>query len=43
MCSSDLPKGSSAHLFDSGHFWPFEAVDESVTVIGDFCDRVSEN
>ncbi|RDH75646.1 alpha/beta hydrolase [Mycolicibacterium moriokaense] len=36
-----LPHGSDVHLLDSGHFWPFEAAEESVSVIGDFCDRVS--
>lgn len=38
-----LPHGSALHLLDSGHFWPFEAAEESVSVIGEFCDRVSEN
>jgi pimeloyl-ACP methyl ester carboxylesterase len=34
-----LPSGSAVHLLDSGHFWPFEAPEESVSVIGDFCER----
>lgn len=34
-----LPAGSTLHLLDSGHFWPFEAPEESVSVIGDFCER----
>ena len=36
-----LPRGSAIHLFDSGHFWPFEAAEETVSVIGAFCDQVS--
>ncbi|MGV9799365.1 alpha/beta fold hydrolase [Mycobacterium sp. NPDC003449] len=36
-----LPHGSGVHLFDSGHFWPFEAAEEAVSVIGAFCDRVT--
>ena len=35
-----LPRGSDVHMFDSGHFWPFEAAEETVAVIGAFCDRV---
>ena len=31
-----LPRGSSVHLFDSGHFWPFEVPEETVAVIRDF-------
>jgi pimeloyl-ACP methyl ester carboxylesterase len=38
-----LPRGSDVHLFDSGHFWPFEAAEESVSVIGGLCDRISED
>lgn len=34
-----LPAGSDVHLFDTGHFWPFEAPQETVDVIGSFCDR----
>ena len=35
-----LPPGSDLHLFDTGHFWPFEAPQETVDVLGEFCDRV---
>ena len=28
-----LPSGSDVHFFDAGHFWPFEAVKETVEVI----------
>jgi pimeloyl-ACP methyl ester carboxylesterase len=31
-----LPDGSRAHIFDAGHFWPFEAPDETATVVRDF-------
>ncbi|MFJ4783857.1 alpha/beta fold hydrolase [Streptomyces sp. NPDC088794] len=31
-----LPPGSGVHLFDSGHFWPFEAPEEMVSVLRDF-------
>lgn len=31
-----LPQGSGVHLFDSGHFWPFEAPEETVTVLREF-------
>jgi pimeloyl-ACP methyl ester carboxylesterase len=31
-----LPQGNDAHFFDSGHFWPFEAVKVSVEVIPAF-------
>ena len=34
-----LPDGSDVHLFDAGHFWPFEAVEETVGVISDFVGR----
>lgn len=33
-----LPQGSGLHLFDAGHFWPFEAPDEAAEVIGRFLD-----
>jgi pimeloyl-ACP methyl ester carboxylesterase len=36
-----LPPGSGLHLFDTGHFWPFEAPRETVAVVGAFCDRVA--
>ncbi|CAN5671743.1 hypothetical protein BH09ACT8_BH09ACT8_39670 [soil metagenome] len=36
-----LPAGSGLHLFDTGHFWPFEAPEETVSVIGDFLDEIS--
>ncbi|CDO89532.1 hypothetical protein AWC29_13445 [Mycobacterium triplex] len=36
-----LPSGSDVHLFDAGHFWPFEAPDESVDVIRTFLDSVA--
>jgi pimeloyl-ACP methyl ester carboxylesterase len=36
-----LPEGSRVHLFDSGHFWPFEAPHESVDVIRAFLDSVA--
>jgi pimeloyl-ACP methyl ester carboxylesterase len=31
-----LPSGSEVHFFDAGHFWPFEAVKETVEVITEF-------
>ncbi|MFD4507673.1 alpha/beta fold hydrolase [Streptomyces sp. NPDC058457] len=31
-----LPRGSAVHLFDSGHFWPFEAPEEMTTVLREF-------
>ncbi|MDV3129952.1 alpha/beta hydrolase [Mycobacterium sp. 21AC1] len=31
-----LPDGSGVHLFDAGHFWTFEAVEETVEVITEF-------
>jgi pimeloyl-ACP methyl ester carboxylesterase len=31
-----LPSGSDVHFFDAGHFWPFEAVKETVEVITEF-------
>ncbi|MGW7824534.1 alpha/beta fold hydrolase [Streptomyces puniciscabiei] len=31
-----LPGGSGLHLFDSGHFWPFEAPEEMVEVLRSF-------
>lgn len=37
-----LPAGSDVHIFDTGHFWPFEAPRETVEVIGSFCDRVTD-
>lgn len=36
-----LPPGSGVHFFDTGHFWPFEAPDEAVTVIKTFLERVT--
>ncbi|MEU1405666.1 alpha/beta hydrolase [Streptomyces sp. NPDC005728] len=33
---AQLPQGSGVHLFDSGHFWPFEAAEEMVTVLREF-------
>jgi len=36
-----LPTGSNVHLFDTGHFWPFEAPHESVDVIRAFLDSVT--
>ncbi|MDP7729409.1 MULTISPECIES: alpha/beta fold hydrolase [Mycobacterium] len=38
-----LPPGSGLHLFDTGHFWPFEAPQETVDVLSDFCDTVSQS
>jgi pimeloyl-ACP methyl ester carboxylesterase len=38
-----LPSGSDVHLFDTGHFWPFEAPQESVAVIRAFLDSVTAN
>ncbi|MGH3632652.1 alpha/beta fold hydrolase [Mycobacterium sp.] len=35
-----LPEGSDVHLFDTGHFWPFEAPQETVEAVGSFCDRL---
>lgn len=37
-----LPPGSDVHLFDTGHFWPFEAPQETVRLLGEFCDRVCQ-
>jgi pimeloyl-ACP methyl ester carboxylesterase len=37
-----LPPGSDVHLFDTGHFWPFEAPQATVDVIARFCDRVAD-
>ncbi|MGW3292159.1 alpha/beta fold hydrolase [Streptomyces sp. NPDC001002] len=34
--AAKLPPGSGVHLFDSGHFWPFEAPEEMVGVLRDF-------
>jgi pimeloyl-ACP methyl ester carboxylesterase len=36
-----LPAGSRLHLFDTGHFWPFEAPEETVAVLGDFLDHTN--
>lgn len=36
-----LPPGSDVHLFDTGHFWPFEAPQTTVSVLADFCDNVA--
>ncbi|OOK68146.1 alpha/beta hydrolase family protein [Mycobacterium kansasii] len=36
-----LPPGSDVHLFDTGHFWPFEAPRATVDVLTEFCDRVA--
>ncbi|ORW03293.1 alpha/beta fold hydrolase [Mycobacterium lacus] len=36
-----LPPGSDVHVFDTGHFWPFEAPQATVSVVADFCDRVA--
>jgi pimeloyl-ACP methyl ester carboxylesterase len=33
---AQLPQGSGVHLFDSGHFWPFEVPEEMITVLRDF-------
>ena len=38
-----LPSGSDVHLFDTGHFWPFEAPQDSVAVIRAFVDSVTAN
>jgi pimeloyl-ACP methyl ester carboxylesterase len=38
-----LPAGSDVHLFDTGHFWPFEAPRESVRVIRAFLDSITAN
>jgi hypothetical protein len=29
------------HLFDTGHFWPFEAPEATVAVLGDFLDHTN--
>jgi pimeloyl-ACP methyl ester carboxylesterase len=34
-----LPAGSDVHLFDAGHFWPFEAPSEMVRVLTEFLGR----
>lgn len=31
-----LPSGSDVHFLEAGHFWPFEAVKESVEVLAEF-------
>ncbi|MFI5507187.1 alpha/beta fold hydrolase [Mycobacterium sp. NPDC051804] len=36
-----LPEGSGVHLFDTGHFWPFEAPHETVDVLRTFLDSVT--
>jgi pimeloyl-ACP methyl ester carboxylesterase len=36
-----LPAGSRVHLFDTGHFWPFEAPLETVDVLRAFLDSVT--
>lgn len=36
-----LPTGSRVHLFDTGHFWPFEAPHETADVIRAFLDSVT--
>jgi pimeloyl-ACP methyl ester carboxylesterase len=36
-----LPQGSGVHLFDAGHFWPFEAPDEMAAVLRDFLGQAS--
>lgn len=33
---AQLPQGSGVHLFDSGHFWPFEVPEEMITALRDF-------
>lgn len=33
-----LPPGSALHLFDAGHFWPFEASQETVGVVQTFLE-----
>lgn len=33
-----LPKGSGLHLFDAGHFWPFEVPDDAAETIRSFVD-----
>jgi pimeloyl-ACP methyl ester carboxylesterase len=35
-----LPR-SGLHLFDTGHFWPFEAPAETVDTARNFLDRIS--
>lgn len=39
--ANKLPAGSHVHLFDTGHFWPFEAPYETVAVIRAFLDEVT--
>jgi pimeloyl-ACP methyl ester carboxylesterase len=34
-----LPAGSDVHLFDAGHFWPFEAPAETVHVLEEFLTK----
>jgi pimeloyl-ACP methyl ester carboxylesterase len=38
---TQLPPGSGVHFFDTGHFWPFEAPDETVATITTFLERVT--
>jgi pimeloyl-ACP methyl ester carboxylesterase len=35
-----LPAGSGVHLFDTGHFWPFEAPHDTVDVLRAFLETV---
>jgi pimeloyl-ACP methyl ester carboxylesterase len=36
-----LPAGSDVHMFDTGHFWPFEAPRDTVDALRAFLDSVS--
>ncbi len=37
-----LKPGSGIHMFDTGHFWPFEAPHDTARAIAEFCDRVTQ-
>lgn len=36
-----LPAGSDVHMFDTGHFWPFEAPQETVDTVRDFLSSLT--
>lgn len=38
---AQLPPGSGVHFFDTGHFWNFDAPDETVAAVKTFLERVT--
>ena len=36
-----LPAGSGVHMFDTGHFWPFEAPQDTVDTLRTFLGSLS--